>query len=79
MGFFGGLIGRGLGYVGEKVFGKTKGIDGQQLGDTIGSKVIPFKKGGKIRGPMSIQGPMAEQVVKPMMMKKKNNKRKMKK
>ncbi len=45
-GILGGLIGRGLGFLGEKVFGKTKGIDGQQLGDTLGSKIIPFKKGG---------------------------------
>jgi hypothetical protein len=47
-GFFGGLIGRGLGFLGEKVLGKTKGIDGQELGSSLGSKIIPFKKGGKV-------------------------------
>lgn len=48
MGFFGGLLGRGLGKLGEMVVGKTRGIDGAELGDHLGSKILPFRKGGVI-------------------------------
>jgi hypothetical protein len=49
MGFFGGLLGEGLGYLGEKVLGKTKGIDGRGLGKNLGSRFIPFAKGGRVK------------------------------
>ena len=51
MGFFGGLLGRGLGKLGEMVVGKTRGIDGAELGDNLGSKILPFRKGGVV-GPV---------------------------
>jgi hypothetical protein len=47
MGFFGGILGQGLGALGEEIFGKTQGIDGQALGKNIGS-YLPFSRGGKI-------------------------------
>lgn len=45
----GGLLGSALGSLGESIFGKTSGIDGSALGRTIGSAVLPFKKGGKAK------------------------------
>jgi len=79
MGVFGNLLGQGIGYLGGGLFGGQKAKDtGRTIGGALGG-LLPFKQGGKVRGPMNIQGPMAEQVVKPMMMKKKKNKRKMKK
>lgn len=47
LGFFGGLLGEGLGYLGEQVFGPTKGINGRELGRNIGS-YLPFARGGKV-------------------------------
>jgi hypothetical protein len=47
MGFFGSLLGQGLGALGEGIFGKTQGIDGQSLGKNIGS-YLPFARGGKV-------------------------------
>lgn len=49
MGFFGGLLGSALGKGGEMLFGKTKGIDGSALGQNLGSKLLPFKKGGAVQ------------------------------
>lgn len=49
MGFFGSLIGKGLGYLGEKAFGKTSGVDGVDLGGKLGERFLPFKKGGRVR------------------------------
>lgn len=47
MGVFGNLLGQGLGMLGEGIFGKTPGIDGQQLGGHIGNW-LPFARGGVI-------------------------------
>lgn len=49
MGFLGGLIGKGLGWLGEKALGKTKGIDGAALGEGLGSRFIPFQQGGMVQ------------------------------
>lgn len=49
MGFLGGLIGKGLGWLGEKALGKTKGIDGESLGENLGSRFIPFQAGGMVQ------------------------------
>jgi hypothetical protein len=51
MGFFGGLIGSALGGLGESLFGKTAGIDGKALGNTLGSRFIPFAHGGLVTNP----------------------------
>lgn len=56
MGFFGGLIGKGLGALGELALGKTKGINGSDLGQNIGSRLIPFAKGGRVlRAPTAMK------------------------
>lgn len=47
MGVFGNLLGQGLGVLGEGIFGKTPGIDGQQLGGHIGNW-LPFARGGVV-------------------------------
>jgi hypothetical protein len=47
MGVFGNLLGQGLGALGESIFGKTDGIDGQRLGGSIGNW-LPFARGGVI-------------------------------
>ncbi len=47
MGVFGNLLGQGLGALGEGIFGKTPGIDGQQLGGHVGSW-LPFARGGVV-------------------------------
>jgi hypothetical protein len=49
MGFFGGLLGETGGWLGEKLLGKTKGIDGRTLGRNLGSRLIPFVKGGRVK------------------------------
>lgn len=49
MGFFGGLIGSGLGKIGESLLGKTAGIDGAQLGGGLGGSLLPFKTGGYVK------------------------------
>jgi hypothetical protein len=49
MGFFGNLLGSGLGKLGENFLGKTDGIDGATLGGTLGN-LLPFKTGGKVPG-----------------------------
>lgn len=46
MGFFGNLIGQGLGALGSK-FIPIEGVDGQKLGGTIGN-LFPFKHGGRV-------------------------------
>ena len=48
MGFFGSLIGQGLGKIGEGLLGKTKGIDGAELGGGLGG-LLPFKTGGHVK------------------------------
>ena len=50
MGFFGNLIGQGLGKLGEGLLGKTKGIDGAALGGGLGGSILPFKNGGAVGG-----------------------------
>jgi hypothetical protein len=47
MGVFGNLLGQGLGALGEGIFGKTDGIDGQRLGGSIGNW-LPFARGGVV-------------------------------
>ena len=49
MGFFGSLLGQGLGKLGENFLGKTAGIDRAQLGGGLGN-LLPFKTGGAIGG-----------------------------
>jgi hypothetical protein len=48
MGFFGSLIGQGLGKIGENLLGKTAGIDGAALGGGLGG-LLPFKTGGPVK------------------------------
>jgi hypothetical protein len=48
MGFFGNLIGSGLGKLGENFLGKTAGIDGSALGGGLGGALIPFSTGGAV-------------------------------
>lgn len=60
MGWLGGLIGQGLGALGEGVFGKTQGIDGQQLGKTIGGTLLPFARGGYSKMPGRKRGGRAK-------------------
>ena len=50
MGFFGNLIGSGLGKIGENIFGKTAGIDGSALGAGLAGSLLPFKTGGAVKG-----------------------------
>lgn len=50
MGFFGSLLGQGLGKLGENFLGKTAGIDGSTLGGSLGGSLLPFKTGGKVPG-----------------------------
>lgn len=45
-GFFGNLIGQGLGYLGSKLM-PIPGIDGRKLGGAIGG-LAPFMKGGRV-------------------------------
>jgi len=54
MGVFGNLLGQGLGALGEGIFGKTPGIDGQQLGGHIGNW-LPFARGGMVPLPVPIR------------------------
>ena len=49
MGFFGGLIGQGLGKIGESLLGKTAGISGSELGGSLGGSLLPFKTGGYVK------------------------------
>ena len=51
MPFFGNLIGQGLGYGASKLFGGSDGVTNvaKDIGGTLGSYLIPFKKGGKVR------------------------------
>ena len=46
MGFWGGLLGQGLGAIGSKLL-PIKGLDGQALGGALGS-LAPFKNGGAV-------------------------------
>jgi hypothetical protein len=48
MGFFGSLLGQGLGALGSK-FMPIEGVDGAKLGGMLGN-LAPFKTGGKIPG-----------------------------
>jgi hypothetical protein len=50
MGFFGSLLGQGLGKLGENFLGKTDGIDGSTLGGSLGGSLLPFKTGGAVGG-----------------------------
>ena len=50
MGFFGNLIGQGLGKLGENLLGKTVGIDGSALGGSLAGSILPFKNGGAVGG-----------------------------
>ena len=50
MGFLGGLLGKGLGHIGEGIFGKTAGINGAELGGGLGEALLPFKNGGAVGG-----------------------------
>ena len=47
MGFFGNLIGQGLGALGSMVL-PIPGVNGAQLGGHLGG-LLPFKKGGKVK------------------------------
>ena len=46
MGFWGNLLGQGLGAVGSKLL-PIKGLDGQAVGGALGS-LAPFKNGGAV-------------------------------
>ena len=48
MGILGGLLGKAIGWGSEKLLGRTKGIDGAVLGQNLGSKLLPFEKGGRV-------------------------------
>ena len=51
MGVIGELLGGGAGWLGEQIFGKTRGIDGAEFGRGIGGKIIPFARGGYSKMP----------------------------
>jgi hypothetical protein len=46
MGFFGNLLGQGLGALGSR-FLPIPGVDGKQLGGALGG-MLPFQKGGRV-------------------------------
>lgn len=48
MGFFGNLIGQGLGGLAGGTIGHQK--EGGAIGGTLGSMLIPFAKGGRVPG-----------------------------
>jgi hypothetical protein len=47
MGFFGNLLGQGLGALGGELFGDAK--TGSKIGGSLGN-FLPFKKGGAVPG-----------------------------
>lgn len=47
MGVFGNLLGGALGSLGSALF-PIKGINGQELGSSLGG-MLPFRKGGKVK------------------------------
>lgn len=49
MGYWGGLLGQGLGNWAQNKWNLGRyGIDAAQLGHRLGTKYLPFKKGGKV-------------------------------
>jgi hypothetical protein len=50
MGFFGNLLGQGLGYGVSKAFGGSDGVTNvaKDVGGSIGS-LLPFRKGGRVK------------------------------
>ena len=48
MGFFGNLIGQGLGGLAGGLIGHQK--EGSAIGGTLGGMAIPFAKGGRVPG-----------------------------
>jgi hypothetical protein len=53
-GFFGNLIGQGLGALGSKLF-PIAGVDGATLGGSLGG-MLPFARGGVIPVPVNRMG-----------------------
>ena len=68
MGFFGSLLGRGLGALGSHLF-PIKGIDGAQVGEQLGG-FLPFRKGGKVKKPKAPKKTKAKKAKKPKKAKK---------
>jgi hypothetical protein len=55
MGFFGNLIGKGLGGLAGGLFGDKGRSVGSDIGGTLGSALIPFSKGGRLMTTPSLQ------------------------
>ena len=51
MGFFGNLLGQGLGALGSQLF-PIAGVDGAKLGGSLGG-MLPFARGGVIPVPVN--------------------------
>ena len=51
MGFFGSLLGQGLGALGSQLF-PIAGVDGAKLGGSLGN-MLPFARGGMIPVPVN--------------------------
>lgn len=64
MGFFGNLIGQGLGALGSK-FLPIPGVDGKTLGGHLGGSFLPFRRGGRVSGGYKKGGLIPKKVVKP--------------
>lgn len=54
MGFFGNLIGKGLGGLAGGLFGDKGRSIGGDIGGTIGGSLIPFAGGGRISNPLGM-------------------------
>jgi hypothetical protein len=68
MGFFGSLLGRGLGALGSHLF-PIEGVNGGNLGEKIGG-FLPFKKGGKVKKAKKAKVTKAKKTKKPKKAKK---------
>lgn len=75
MGFFGNLLGQGLGFLGSKII-PIPGVDGRTLGGAIGGQLLPFAKGGRVLATKAIPFKSGGMVKRGSMVKKKHKKKK---
>lgn len=68
MGFFGNLIGQGLGALGSQLF-PIPGVDGAKLGGSLGG-MLPFARGGVVPVPVRRAYQRGGKVSKPRKSKK---------
>jgi len=68
MGFFGNLIGQGLGALGSQLF-PIPGVSGQELGGHLGN-LLPFARGGVVPTPVRRAYQRGGKVSKPSKSKK---------